>query len=185
MNLDLILSDFSRNRLDGEPVPDDVKALLRFHEELAERTEIEPNWTPGWAPWLDTSYLNDGARADPDIAANVRAIADVCGLIAFVATDDEEQYFGYWRGPEHRKVADSPLVFFDNEGQFTICASRTLAEAVLSRVYDDERFADLRDWFKAIGIKVGCETVSELTCPQDEYPPNKLHNELYYRYGKS
>jgi hypothetical protein len=134
MNLDMILSQFSNYRLNGEPVPDDVRALLRFHDELAARTSIELNWVPHWAPWLDTSYLSETERANPDIAANVRAIADVCGLIAFVAADDEEQHFGYWRGPNHRKVADSPVVFLDNEGQFDLCAGKTLAEAILVTV---------------------------------------------------
>ena len=35
-----VLSMFSINRLDGEPVPDDMRILLPHHEELARRSGV-------------------------------------------------------------------------------------------------------------------------------------------------
>ncbi len=183
MSIDDILSEFSRNRLDGEPVPDDVKILLAHRDELAEETGVELNWEKQWAPWLDTSYLSETERADPNIAANIRAIEEVCGLIAFIAAEEDGQYFGYWRGPSKRKVADSPPVFLDNEGQFSLCVGETFAEAVLESVYGEERLAELRDWFRAIGVTIAPDVADEPSRPDEEVSPDQLHSELYRRFG--
>ncbi len=176
-----IVSRFSANRLNGEPVPDDVKILLSHADELAERTEIELHAEKAWAPWADTSHLSAADLANPDIAANVRAIAEIHQMIAYIAADDEDQYFGYWRGPENRSVATSPIVFFDNEGQFELCSGRTFAEAILSRL-DDEQFEDLRDWLGEIGIEVAAQTQDELPSASETQSPTELHQERYRRY---
>jgi hypothetical protein len=93
-----ILREFSLNRLSGDSVPDDLRLLLPHRDELANRTGIELSWAKDWAPWLDTSYLHPEEKSDSGIAANIRAMSDVCSLINFVAQDDEGQYFGFWRG---------------------------------------------------------------------------------------
>jgi hypothetical protein len=173
------LAAFSRNRLGGEPVPDDVKALLAHADEFAKRTGIELNGEEGWAPWLDTSYLSAADRTNPDITANVRAMAEVCGLIAFIAATEEGEYFGYWRGTGKRAVAASPLVRLDNEGQFNLCGCTTFAEAVLGETYGDEKIEALREWFRSLGIALKGEEPAE-----EEQGPDELHSELYYRYRK-
>jgi hypothetical protein len=176
------LDVFSRNRLNGGPVPKDLEVLFTNREELAQWTGIELRAEEGWAPWLDTSYLNERERADPDIAANVRAIADVCGMIAFVAADDDDQYLGYWRGPDNRPVADAPLVLFDNEGRFNLCGGSNFAEAVLNRMRDEERFAELREWLVSRGIPVRVKTMKDVTYPKVDTRPDRLHDQLYRRY---
>jgi hypothetical protein len=177
------VSQFSQNRLNGEPVPDDVKALLANHDEFSERTEVELNWKKGWAPWLDTSYLSAEDRANPDIAANVRAIEEVCGLIAFIGADEEDNYFGYWRGPKKRPVAKSPLVRLDNEGQFELLAGSSFAEAILvANTYDTEQFTEFRDWLRALGIAIPWETPDDATYPKEKDRPDDLHKALYYRH---
>src|SRR5262249_34763111 len=123
MEMDPVSKAFSANRLGGEPIPGDLRILLAHAEELAERTGIELNAEEGWAPWLDTSYLNDDDRANPDTMANVRAIADVCGFIAFVGGTEDGESFGYWRGPDRKPVAGAPIVVLDTEGQFRILAA--------------------------------------------------------------
>jgi hypothetical protein len=174
-------SPFSTNRLAGEPVPEDVQILLEHAEELAERTGIVLHSEKDWAPWADTSYLSAEDLANADTAANVRAISEVHALIAYIAVDDEDQYLGYWRGPDNRKVADSPLVFFDNEGQFELCPGSTFAEAVLSRVSEDD-FEELREWFGELGIEIAAESQDDLPSPKMTDTPDKLHGELYRRY---
>jgi hypothetical protein len=183
MTLDRIVSQFSQNRLNGEPVPDDVKTLLANRDEFQERTQVELNWKKGWAPWLDTSYLSAEERANPDIAANVQAIADVCGLIAFIAADEEDTYFGYWRGAKNGPIAEAPLVRLDNEGQFELLAGSTFAEAILvAQTYDAEQFAELRDWFRSIDIPIGWESLKDAKYPKVKDPPDDMHKELYYRF---
>lgn len=177
-----IVSQFSQNRLNGEPVPDDVKALLANRDEFLERTGVELNWKKGWAPWLDTSYLSAAERANPDIAANVQAIEEVCGLIAFIGADEESNYFGYWRGPKKRPVARCPLVRLDNEGQFGLLAGSTFAEAVLvDQTYDAEQFTELRDWLRSLGITIRWETPDDATYPKEKDGPDDLHKKRYYR----
>jgi hypothetical protein len=175
---------FSAHRLDGEPVPEDVRILLAHADELAERTGIELNSNKDWAPWSDTSYLSAADRANPDIMANVRAIAEVCGLIAFVAASEDDEYIGYWRGPGGRRVTDSPPVLLDNEGQFSFCSGSTLAEALLGQTYGAENFGEFQDWLRSIGIAIRAETPEDLAYPDGEASPDELHTELYYRYRK-
>jgi hypothetical protein len=179
-----VLSQFSRNRLGGEPVPDDLKILLPHRDELAERTGLRLEWVEDWAPWRDTTHLSESQRHDPDIAANVRAIEEVCRLIAFVAADEEDQYLGYWRGPRQRKVADSPLVFLDNEGQFHLCIASSFAEAVLESEYGFEGFSDLRIWLNSLGIPIVWESPAQRTFPHEKFPPKELHRKLYERYRR-
>lgn len=181
MEMDRILEAFSARRLGGEPVPRDLGILLGRAEELAGRAEIELNWEEGWAPWLDTSYLGESDRANPNIMANVRAIAEVCGMMAFVAATDEDEYIGYWRGPGLSPIAAAPLAVLDNEGQFSICGS-TFAEALLARCGGGGRFAELRDWFRSLGIEVRADSSGDLAIPSVEAGPGKLHEEFYRRY---
>jgi hypothetical protein len=176
-----VLEAFSARRLGGEPVPEDVKILLGHARELAERSGVELNWEAESAPWLDTSYLTEEDRRNPDIMANVRAIADVCRYVAFIATCDDDEYLGYWRGPGLAPVAGAPLVVLDNEGQFGVCGS-TFTEAVLNRSQGEEHFNELRDWLRSLGIEVREGSRYDWTSPMIEVPPDRMHRELYDRY---
>jgi hypothetical protein len=179
-----ILAQFSRNRLDGEPVPDDLLILLPHRDELAERTGIRLEWAEGWAPWLDTSDLSETDHSNPDIRANIRAIHDVCRYVAFVAADQDQQYLGYWRGPGRRQVAKSPLVFFDNDGEFHLCIASTFAEAVLEKAYGLEGFDELRAWFESLGISIGWDSPSQLTYPHEKLPPKELRRRFFESYRR-
>ena len=172
---------FSARRLNGEPVPNDVKILLGHTEELVARSGIKLSCEAEWTPWLDTSYLTEADRSNPDIIANMRAIADVCRLISFIAAHEDGEYYGYWQGPSMRPVNNAPLVLLDNEGQFRLCGS-TFTEAVLSRTYDEEEFSEMRDWLRSLNIESLPETLSAVASPQVETAPHELHNSLYYRY---
>jgi hypothetical protein len=176
-------SRFSINRLGGEPIPDDLRRLLERADELKRRFGIELNDEVGWAPWLDTSYLRPEERVQPDIVANLRASGEVCDLIAFVAAVEDDEYFGYWRGPSRRAVADSPLVLFDNEGQFTVVAE-TLGEAILSSQYDED-FIEMRDWMRSLGIIIDVEGPEDITVPVEPDDPNGMRDRLYYQYVKN
>ena len=83
---------------------------------------------------FDTSYLTDADRADPNIAANVAAIADTAALITWVAESEDGEVFGYWRGPSDTRLEQAPVVQYDTEGQFSTMPGRTLSySACVSR----------------------------------------------------
>lgn len=111
----------------------------------------------------------------------MRAIAEVCDPIAFVGADDDDQYLGYWRGPRKREIADSPIVLLDNEGQFELIPGSNLAEALLGLAVEADRFEELRDWMRSIGLEIGCESPEVLKEPGDPDPPESLHDQLFLR----
>ena len=179
------LAAFALNRLGGETIPADVAILFAQREELMDRTEISMSADLAWEPWLDTRYLSATDRANPEIMANVKAGEEVCRMISFVAATDESEYFGYWRGPENRPIAQSPLVVLDNEGQFELTGTRTLAEAILSRAtYDEESFNDLADWMRSLGITITMRSQYDLLDHTDGLKPSELHSSLYRQYSK-
>ncbi len=182
MNAIEIFAEFSRNRLDGEPVPDDLKILLPLRDDLAKRTGVRLEWAEKWAPWLDTNEPGDAERRDPDDIAKLLATREVCGYIAFVAVDEDGRYFGYWRGPTRRKVEHSPLVIFDQAGHFHLCIASTFAEAVLEKEYGHERFDKLRAWYRALGIPIGWESPSQMTFPHEKITPKDLYKVLFERH---
>jgi hypothetical protein len=173
-------ADFSAHRLNGDPVPDDLAILLAHREELAKRTGIVLNASPGWAPWLDTSYLRESDWANPDIRANVRAIGEVCKVISFVAQDEDANYLGYWRGPTRVSVSQAAIVCLDNEGQFDFCGTTNMAGAILTR---GGRFEELRSWLVNVGVgslPSGRYDLFDL----DIHPsPRELHEALYAKYS--
>jgi hypothetical protein len=168
----------SRNRLGGEPIPEDLRILLEHRDELLVRTGIELNWDQDWAPWRDTSYLTEEDWANPDIAANVRAIDSVSDLTAFIAAHEDGEYIGYWRGPEGRAISHSPLITLDNEGQFAFAGGGNFAAALLSRAFD-EGFAELRAWLRSLGISEIPESPSDIEDPKNVSSPRDLHHEIY------
>jgi hypothetical protein len=182
MSDDEVLSHFRARRLRGEAVPPDVAILLAHNRELAQRLGVQLNSDEGWAPWLNTSYLRPEELEDRHVAANIRASAEVCGHIAFIASHEDGEYYGYWRGVEDRPVSSASLVCLDNEGQFRLFAGDTFAEALLARTYEEEDFDELRDWFVSIGIPIQAETMEDLADPAVARSPRHLHEELYRTY---
>ena len=179
-----MVPSFSTHRLGAEAVPPDLLVLLQNADALRQRTGIKFSSAPDWAPWFDTSYLSDAEKRNPDIIASVRAISEVCGLIAFVAELEDSEYMGYWRGPTKRPVASSPLVILDNEGQFRLCAGTCFAETLLERTYGDEQFGTLKAWLQSLGISIPQNSIDDFAYPQEATDPNALSMELYERYRK-
>lgn len=178
----MIMNKFCTLRLKGQPAPNDLAVLLNHADELGERTGVVLCDSENWAPWADTSYLSEAELKQPEIAANVRAIDEVCAKIAFVAELEDSEYLGYWLGPDDRAVADSPLVILDNEGQFQLCSGSTFAEAILERTYDQASFDELRDWFKSLGIASSALSIDDLVEHKEDPSPAKMHIALYERY---
>jgi hypothetical protein len=176
--MELDASSFSLHRLRGEAIPDDLRIVVEHPEEFFAITGVELRDAPDWAPWNDHSYLSGTERVDPDIAANVRAISAVNDMIAYVAAGEDGEYYGYWRGPNDRAIAESPLVCLDNEGQFQLCSGSRFVEAVLSR---SGNAAELKDWLVSVGAEFDTSLRGAHTGGGWESPA-KLHQSLYERF---
>jgi len=182
MSVTDLAASFSTVRLGSESLPADLSLLLEHADRFQEMTGVAFSYAQDWAPWLDTSYLSEEEKRNPEIFANVKAIAEVCSLITFIAELEDSQYIGFWRGLKHRSISESPLVILDNEGQFRLCACRTLAEAILEQTYDDETFAELKSWFQSLGIEIGFSSLDELAYPEEPNDPGALHTDLFEKY---
>ncbi|MEH6419955.1 hypothetical protein [Pseudomonas sp. CGJS7] len=174
------------------PAPADLAALLRlretgdsnFAETLADvgYRLIDPDDAP---TLLDpASYMSPQELADPDIAANIRAIDGVCEFVSFFVEDDQSNLFGYWHGPGHAALVDAPIVKFDNEGQFSLLQGRGLVEALIGdRVFDDdEAFAGYAADLRAFGIEFAARSWEQLPEPPASSDPAQLHTALYERF---
>jgi hypothetical protein len=177
---------FQQEILKGQPIPEDLLALLGAGEpadddslrEALNHSLLIPRRD---YPLLTGSYLNDVDRQNPDIMANVAAINDVISLITFVAESDDGDMIGYWHGPERTPIGSAPIVKLDTEGQFDLMPGQTLAEAMLGHYTygDDERFVAGRDWLASHGIVVNATNWHELSTPVAATRPNQLHKALY------
>ena len=157
--------------------------LTRLRESLPalgpiiERLELELVDDPSWGEPSDTSYLSESERENPDIAANVDAMAETNKLIAWFGRD-AEGFLGLWRGPSNRDLAASPVVRLDTEGQYSIVAA-TIADYLAIAMPEDE-FASTRETLTNAGFAVGFNP-DAIWGALDGIPddPNSYRNELY------
>jgi hypothetical protein len=171
---------FSVHRLGGEQPPHDLSLLLIHRAGLANRTGIDLDASEDWAPWLDTSYLGESDWENPDLRANIRAINDVCKLIDFVIADEDGNYLGYWRGPQHTPLSEAPIVCLDNEGQFEFCGTANVAGAVLAM---SGQFGELRAWLIDLGVQSLPSDPYDLFDLEVEPSPGQIHKQLYEKYA--
>lgn len=181
------LTQFAVHRLGGQEIPADLHILLDHAAQFTELTAIEFSDDPDWRPWSDTSYLSEEQLADPDIRANTLAIDEVCKLIAIVAATEDSEYYGYWRGPTMRNLADSPLLRIDTEFNFMFCPGSNLVEALMADVFNTEQFTTLKSWLASVGIVItqDCNddiAFIELTDTNQPATPETLHDEFYARF---
>ncbi|MFD7628033.1 hypothetical protein ACFV7Q_18690 [Streptomyces sp. NPDC059851] len=126
------LAEFSRERLGGRPVPDDLRAMLVAQwEDRADCRELlgitfrEPGQPH---PLLDTGYLSETELADPEMQAINAGAAAMATYVKIVAECDEG-WVGYWMHPD--EAADRPpvIVALDTEFSYSAMAGSTLAGA--------------------------------------------------------
>ena len=119
-----ITSDsLSRTRLDSKPVPRDMVVLLDRYQAQLAKLGIFISDDPNVAPWADESYLTEADLANPDIAANVRAMRDTNRLIYFIGFADNGESFGIWRKVSSEDLNCCPPVTLDTEGQYEVYRS--------------------------------------------------------------
>src|SRR4051812_37223145 len=113
-----------------------LRKALEDLEDIVDAVELELVEDPDWAEPSDTSYLTRADRANPDIVANVSAMAVTNKLIAWFGKDSEG-YVGLWRGPKQRPIETAPVVRLDSEGQYEIVAA-TIPDYLAISVPEDE-----------------------------------------------
>lgn len=83
------LAAFSRERLDGHPVPDDLRVLLLAHWEgrdgFAHLLGLEFFEDGELHPFLDTAYLSEQELADPEMQAVNAGVARMVEYVQLVA----------------------------------------------------------------------------------------------------
>ncbi len=178
MDFEQRLTEYSTARLDGQPAPADLKAVLFaiWTDASFAGSDRDPLAIVGFRilqpgqshPLLDNSYLNDKDRANPDIMANVAAMDGTSGLCCFVL-ETRNGLMGYWRGPEKAPLHEAPIVFLDDEGQYLLASGRSIAEALcFSAVsHDTTKFFDAaRAAFAELGVSAPVVTYADLEFPE-------------------
>lgn len=131
---------------------------------------------------LDTSYLSAEDLANPDIAANVRAIEETAALITWVGEDeDESQAFGYWRGPNDVPLAAAPIVSLDSEGQFQVLRGANLSEALSDEYgqWADDGYPGVVARCRSEGVTISADDPAELLEPTVTPTPAEHHVARY------
>lgn len=161
-----------------------LRSSLPKLEEIVEALELELVDEPNWAEPSDASYLNDEDKANPDIMANVEAMAATNELISWFARD-MEGYVGLWRGPENTPLEKAPVVRLDTEGVYEIVAA-TIPDYIAISV-DEDDFKATRKALTKAGFTVAASTddiwakVEENEGPSDHR--HALYNEARKRRG--
>lgn len=158
--------------------PDLVRLKEKFGQlgQLVEALELELVDDPSWAQPSDTSYLSEKDRLNPDIMANVEAMAATNRLIAWFGRD-MEGYLGLWRGPKELPLELAPVVQLDSEGQYSIVASTIpnyLAIAWSEEAFERASLALVKVGFTVAGSP---EAIAEATEAYDS--PNDYRHRLY------
>ncbi|MEU7481771.1 hypothetical protein AB0A63_37745 [Lentzea sp. NPDC042327] len=131
---------------------------------------------------LDTGYLTAADLANPDVAANTRAIEETAALVTWVAEDEDEgRAFGYWRGPGHLPLTAAPVVVLDNEGQFELLRGSSLSEALSDEYgqWADDGYAGVVARCRAEGVPISADDPDDLPEPAVSPTPDEHHGARY------
>ncbi|TVO96836.1 hypothetical protein [Shewanella algae] len=168
----------SSHRLDNEACPEDLAFLLKHCRDwLESELFIRFPEDEDWAPWEDTSYLNEDDWADPEIVANVKAISDTCKHIAFVAELPYGEYLGYWRGEAKRPIAESPLVKYSNDGCFSLWGTSMLQ--ALHFDMEEALLDKLREIAERAGWQLSQAHLSDYCESEAPDSPDEFHQARY------
>ena len=193
---DAALARFKREIVKSDHIPDDLLRLYHMQAQHASNEKegadvdamlglkiIAPDELPSL---LSNDYLSEQDLKNPDVRANVKAVEEVFAYCTFVATDDDSNLIGYWRGPENLPLDQAPIVQFDTEGQFALLDGKHLTEAVAAQVaFDDHKqFSELKAAFEKMGIVFSGDRYDALASPKGAFreSPSAMHQRLYEKY---
>ncbi|QKW22848.1 hypothetical protein HUT16_30500 [Kitasatospora sp. NA04385] len=182
------LAEFSRERLDGRPVPADLRTLLvaqwEGRDDLARLLGLEFFEAGELHPLLDTGYLSEAELADPEMQCVNAAAAAMAEHVKLVAKGGKG-WLGYWLHPREPADRGWRLVELDTEFTFWRLRGRTLAEGVAAeqsgyRDEPDERdaFARLATELAALGLLLDTREYEALGDTEYRVDPEALMEEL-------
>lgn len=158
--------------------PDLVRLRENFGQmgQLVEALELQLVDDPNWAEPSATSYLSEQDRANPDIMANVEAMAETNRLIAWFGRD-MEGYLGLWRGPQELSLERAPVVQLDSERQYSIVAA-TIPD-YLAIAWSEEAFERASQALVKVGFTVAGSPEAISAATEAFASPNAYRHRLY------
>ncbi|HEY9326902.1 MAG TPA: hypothetical protein VIS09_01470 [Streptomyces sp.] len=181
------LEEFSRQRLGGRPVPEDIRLLATAQWEGRghpfERFGISVLESGAPHPLADFSYLSEKERADPDIMANCAASAQMATYLRAVAQDEDGNFYGYWLHPQQRVDRNPPpVVKVDTELTYWELGGRSFAEACLYDVAfdDDALFVEVAAALAQLHVAISAGSREGLGQLSADPAPDDVHRRLYY-----
>ncbi|MFC8716402.1 hypothetical protein [Kitasatospora sp. NPDC057198] len=182
------LAEFSRERLDGRPVPDDLRTLLieqwEGRDDLARLLHLELFEAGAPHPLLDTDYLSAAELADPEMQCVNAAAAAMAEHVKLVA-EGGNGWFGYWLHPDEPADRGWRPIELDTEFSYWRPSGRTLAEAAAAdrAALEDEpdqpiAFARLAARLAELGLPLETREYDALDDTEYRVDPEKLMEEL-------
>ncbi|MER5596625.1 hypothetical protein [Streptomyces sp. NPDC002265] len=182
------LAEFSRERLDGRPIPDDLRVLLvaqwEGRTDFARLLDLDFFEAGEVHPLLDTSYLSEKELADPEMQAVNAAAAQMAQYVKLVAKGGNG-WVGYWLHPGEPADRVWHLIELDTEFTFWGLAGRTLAEGCAAERarYQDEpdrriAFTQLAAELAELGLPLSNQDYDALDDAEYTVDPEELMKEL-------
>lgn len=182
------LAEFSRERLDGRPLPDDLRVLLvaqwEGRTDFTHRLDLDFFEAGEVHPLLDTSYLSEKELADPQMQAVNAGAAEMARYVKLVAKGGKG-WIGYWLHPD--EPADRPwhLIQLDTEFTFWGLAGLTLTEGAAAEQasYEDGpdgriAFTRLATELAELGLPLSTQDYDALDDTEYTVDPEELMEEL-------
>lgn len=182
------LAEFSRERLDGRPIPDDLRLLLvaqwEGRTDFTHLLDLDFFETGEVHPLLDTSYRSENELADPESQAVDAGVAEMAKYVKLVAKGGKG-WIGYWLHPD--EPADRPwhLIELDTEFTFWGWVGLTLTEGAAAEQasYQDEpderiAFTQLAAELAELGLPLSTQDYDALDDTEYTVDPEELMEEL-------
>ncbi|MGW1408136.1 hypothetical protein [Streptomyces sp. NPDC002403] len=182
------LVEFSRERLDGRPIPDDLRVLLvaqwEGRTDFTRLLDLDFFETGEVHPLLDTSYLSEKELADPEMQAVNAAATEMAEYVKLVAKGGKG-WIGYWLHPDEPADRAWHLIELDTEFTFWGLAGLTLTEGVAAERahYQDEpderiAFTQLAAELAGLGLPLSTQDHDALDDTEYTVDPEELMEEL-------
>ena len=151
------LAAFSRERLDGRPLPADLRTLLvaqwEGRDAFARLLRLD-FFAPGEVhPLLDTDYLSEAELADPEMQCVNAAAAQLAEHLKLVARYGHN-WIGYWLHPDEPADRGWRPAELDTEFSVRVLPGRTLAEAAAAELADHQDEPDERAGYAALAAEL-------------------------------
>ncbi|MGZ9928880.1 hypothetical protein ACXNSR_03205 [Streptomyces sp. NC-S4] len=182
------LAEFSRDRLDGRPIPADLRVLLvaqwEGRTDFTRLLDLDFFEAGELHPFLDTSYLSEEELADPEMRAVNAGAAEMAKYVKLVAKGGKG-WVGYWLHPDEPADRAWHLIELDTEFTLRRLAGPTLTEgcAAEQASYQDEpgertAFTQLAAELAGLGLPLSTQDHDALDDAAYAVDPEELMAEL-------